>query len=430
MVARHPEWGGALAGYFSARLDAAAQDEEEDIRQARRIARFADHPATQELVASALSPARPGAGRAKALRAMAAASVESSPRLKVLPAAWVDALIRELPGGDPGLVALAVAAARSLPAPEHRAPALQAALLAAARDTAHPISLRLDALAAVDGGLAAVDHDLFALLRTSVDPQRPTPIRLAAAGILERATLSPGQLLTLTRAVESAGPLELPRLLGAFARSHDEALGLELMASLERARARSALRPEIVRPRLANYPEAVQRRGNALLASLHADTAGQTARLDALLATVAGGDVRRGQAVFNGPTAACISCHTIGYVGGTLGPDLTRIGEVRTERDLLEALVYPNASFARGYEPLTVTTTAGEVHSGLLRSESPEEIVLVTGDRDERRISRRAVAEMEPGSVSLMPEGLVDQLTRQELADLLAFLKATRRGAN
>ena len=49
---------------------------------------------------------------------------------------------------------------------------------------------------------------------------------------------------------------------------------------------------------------------------------------------------------------------------------------------------------------------------------------------DETRIPRRDIVAMEPGTVSLMPQGFADQLTRQELADLLAFLKATRSGAN
>jgi putative heme-binding domain-containing protein len=142
-----------------------------------------------------------------------------------------------------------------------------------------------------------------------------------------------------------------------------------------------------------------------------------------------GGDVTRGQAVFNGPKAACYSCHAIGYMGGRVGPDLTRIGQVRSERDLLEAILYPSASFARGYEPVVIRTRAGQVHSGILRNNDlPDEVVLAS-DRDETRIPRRDIVEMQPGTVSLMPQGLTDQLTQQELADLLAFLKATRSGA-
>jgi putative heme-binding domain-containing protein len=117
-------------------------------------------------------------------------------------------------------------------------------------------------------------------------------------------------------------------------------------------------------------------------------------------------------------------------MGGRIGPDLTRIGQVRSERDLLESIVFPSASFVRSYEPFTVRTRSGATHSGALRSDLSEEVVLMTASGEEVRISRPDIADIQPGTVSLMPPGLDEQLTRQELADLLAFLKATRSGAN
>ena len=59
------------------------------------------------------------------------------------------------------------------------------------------------------------------------------------------------------------------------------------------------------------------------------------------MATLSAGDVRRGQLIFHSEKAACYSCHAIGYRGGNVGPDLTRIGSVRADRDLLEAIVFP-----------------------------------------------------------------------------------------
>lgn len=115
-------------------------------------------------------------------------------------------------------------------------------------------------------------------------------------------------------------------------------------------------------------------------------------------------------------------------MGGKIGPDLTRIGQVRSERDLLEAIVFPSASFARGYEPVVIRTRSGEVRGGLLRSDLPDEVVLATGEHDESRIPRRDIVDLQPGTVSLMPQGLDEQLTRQELADLLAFLKTPSPG--
>jgi putative heme-binding domain-containing protein len=173
----------------------------------------------------------------------------------------------------------------------------------------------------------------------------------------------------------------------------------------------------------------VRQRGDALLATWRSDAARQAKALDAMLAGVrGGGDHVRGQLLFNSPKAACNACHAIGYKGGRIGPDLTAIGQIRSERDLLEAIVFPNASFARGFESVVVTTTAGETVTGVLKSEG-EVIVVAVADGQDRRIPRAEVADMQPGAISLMPAGFAEQLSRQELADLLAFLKGTRAGA-
>ena len=120
--------------------------------------------------------------------------------------------------------------------------------------------------------------------------------------------------------MSSSGPLELSRLLPAFDQGSDEALGLELVAALKRSKARSSVRADVLSPRLVKYPPSVQKAGEALLASLDVDAAKQGQRLEELLTPLQGGDIRRGQAVFNSPKAACMSCHAIGYMGGKIGP--------------------------------------------------------------------------------------------------------------
>ncbi len=425
IAARHQDWGGALAGYFEQRLAKGGQSAEAQELLQEKLAQFGRDAAIQQLLAATLDTASPGSARALALRAMAAS------RVKELPDVWLPALVRAMSGGPPDIAHLAVAVARSAPASPSASAELSAALLHVARDTARPVAVRLDALASLGKGLPAVDADLFALLRASLDPVQPVAIRTSAASIVEKARLAPGQLQAVADVVRHAGPIELPRLLPAFDQGGDEALGFAMLAALEQAPGRSNVRPDVLRPRLAKYSPAVQVRGEALLAALQADSVKQAQRLDQLIAGMVGsGDVRRGQLLFNSPKAACATCHAIGYRGGKLGPDLTSIGQIRSERDLLEAIVFPNASFVRGYEPLVVTTTAGVVHSGVLKAEQPDELVLTIGESQEARIPRGHVADMQPGAVSVMPTGYGDQLSRQDLADLLAFLKGTKWGAN
>ena len=64
-----------------------------------------------------------------------------------------------------------------------------------------------------------------------------------------------------------------------------------------------------------------------------------------------------------------------------MGPDLSKISAIRTGRDLLESIVYPSATFARGFEPYTIATEDGRTHSGIIARETTEALVLVSPDR-------------------------------------------------
>jgi putative membrane-bound dehydrogenase-like protein len=422
LVGRHPEWGEAVAGFFRDRLASPlAEAEREEVRN--QLGQLARSPAIQELLAATV---RPGALRTEttllALRAMAQSG------LKEMPASWTKELTRLLSGESAVLVRQAIATLRALPSPKSGAEDLVAELARVGRHQSWPEDLRLESLAAVPGGLKEVSPELFTFVRTNLARSRPIPIRAAAGAVVARARLTPEQLSDLTETVSQVGPLELPKLLSAFEKSHDEALGLKLVATLQEAK-QSGVRPDQVRPLLTNFPATVQQQGIELLRQLDADADKQRAHLEEMMAQMKGGDIRRGQTIFNSAKAACSACHAIGYLGGHVGPDLTSIGQVRTERDLLESILYPSASFVRSYEPVVVTTKAGEEQSGVLRKDAADEVVLATGPETEVRVARSDIVEMRPGTVSVMPQGLDAQLSPGELADLLAFLKNTKWGA-
>jgi putative heme-binding domain-containing protein len=264
------------------------------------------------------------------------------------------------------------------------------------------------------------------VVRANLNPDVPLHLRNNATAILGRAKLSDAQFIELTQELRKSGPLEIGKLVELFEKGTSESVGQALVAALKEARGIAGVHPDRLKQVLSKYPETVRDQAKEVLAALNEDAAKQAATIDQLLPKLTDGDVRRGQAIFNSTRAACSSCHAIGYLGGNLGPDLTRIGQVRTERDLLEAIVYPSASFVRSYEPFIVTTKNGDDFNGVLRKDAPDEIILGTGPGAEMHIARMDLAEMRPGKVSVMPQGLNEQLTQQEVADLLAFLKATR----
>ena len=113
-----------------------------------------------------------------------------------------------------------------------------------------------------------------------------------------------------------------------------------------------------------------------------------------------------------------------------MGPDLTRIGAIRSERDLLEAIVYPSASIARYHETIKVLTDSGKVASGLLVKETVDKIFLASESGVLQPVRIKDIEEIRYSSVSLMPEGFDRELKPQEIADLVVFLKASTEPAD
>ncbi|APW61961.1 PVC-type heme-binding CxxCH protein [Paludisphaera borealis] len=423
IVGRHPEWAETVAGFFQGQLKSGDLSEADRAALERQLARFGGTPAVQKLLTETLlahGTEVGNGGKRIALKAVAQSG------LKDAPAAWISALAAILAGPDADLARQAVSTARALAVPADKGAALTAPLLAIAGRESAPADARLEALAAVPGGLPKIDPPAFAFLLGRLDPANSVATRVLAAEVITMAKLDASQLGALAESLRKAGPLEVDRLLAAFDAATDDALGVRLVKTLGESSAIGSLRIDALKLHLAKFGPETRKAAEGLYARLNADAAKQNARVDALLAKVAEGDVRRGQLVFHGEKAACFTCHAIGYRGGDVGPDLTKVGGVRSERDLLEAIVYPSASLIRSFEPVVLATTDGKVINGLLRNETSDELVLITGANQQTRVARADVEEIRPSTVSIMPAGLDQQLTTQELVDLVAFLKACK----
>ncbi|MBI3465046.1 MAG: c-type cytochrome [Planctomycetes bacterium] len=420
IVSHRPEWGAALAGWCSDRLSKLADGapEAQAVQLESQLVQFSGHGVIQDLLAaSATQAALPPSTRLLVLRAMAKA------KPKELPAVWADAIASLVTAKDASLSAAALAVVRSLPEQKDPPKKLNDALLAVATDTGAATQTRLEAMAAVLGGMREVSADQLERLLSSLSLDQPLPARTAAADALSRARLKPQQSEQLIAALKTVGPLEIDRALGPFERSADDALALKLLTSLREASALPSLRFDLLRQKLVKYSPSVQQEIDALESLVHVDAAQQRARIAELLPAIDSGDVRRGQAVFNSSKSNCTACHRFGYLGGSTGPDLTRIGRIRTERDLLEAVLYPSISFVHGFEPVLVATVDGRMVNGLVRDETATDVLLATGPNQEVRLRHEEIDQRQPSAVSIMPAGLDQQLTVQELIDLVAFLK-------
>jgi putative membrane-bound dehydrogenase-like protein len=421
LVSHHPEWGEALSGFLRDEISKTSAPDEQAALE-KQLAQLASNEKVQQLLAESVSSE-------KASAQLIAVHAMTQAHLKAAPVAWGTSLTKALASSDPALVREAVSTARFITF-EQRPPGLSEALLRVANNTSLPEEERLNAMAAARGQIT-LDAEQFKFLRAQLDPSKSVAARITAAGVFEHAKLTPEQLNDLTQNIKAVGPMELTHLLGAYDRASDEQLGLTVVDALKESKGHSSLRAEQVKPKLAKFPASVQQKLDDFLKSLNVDAAKQQAHLDDLFTQIKGkGQVYRGQAIFNGSKAGCSTCHSIGYRGGHVGPDLTRIGQIRTERDILEAIVYPSASFVRSFEPFIVSTKDGEDYNGVIKKDAPDEVILATGPQTEQRIPRANIADMRMGSVSVMPQGLDEQLTKQELADLVAFLKSSVGGKN
>jgi putative heme-binding domain-containing protein len=252
--------------------------------------------------------------------------------------------------------------------------------------------------------------------------------RLSASQVIGRAKLTNEQLVSLAlHSLPQADALILPSLLETFRNSASDETGKAMVSALLKSPV-SIGEPDAKRLQeiLEKYSGSVRAAARPLLAHLEELQRARIARLRTLEPLLAaGGDVGRGRRVFFGEKVACYHCHTIGRQGGHVGPDLTAVGAIRTGHDILEAIVFPSASFVPGFEIYNVETKA-EMFSGVRGEDTKDAVSLVTGPNAEIRIPRKQIVSMKPSKVSLMPEGLDESLTRAEFIDLLAFLQGQK----
>ncbi len=132
------------------------------------------------------------------------------------------------------------------------------------------------------------------------------------------------------------------------------------------------------------------------------------------------GDVRNGSVVFE---KNCSVCHQIGGGNGTLyGPDLGTIRNRRPE-SILADILNPNLSIADGYDIWNIELKSGETVQGLIASETPAALTLRNYGGAETTIARNDIVQLHAMGVSVMPAGLEGQITKQEMADLLTYIR-------
>ncbi|HHM12697.1 MAG TPA: c-type cytochrome, partial [Planctomycetaceae bacterium] len=139
-----------------------------------------------------------------------------------------------------------------------------------------------------------------------------------------------------------------------------------------------------------------------------------------------GGDASRGRAVFFGDVrASCSRCHTIEGRGGLVGPDLTDVAKDKDRKQLLESIIDPNRTIAKGFETIALFIDDGRVITGIVRSEDQRQLVLIDADGRQMIISKESIEERHT-TTSAMPQDMLKQLPPDVIRDLVEFLSARK----
>lgn len=143
------------------------------------------------------------------------------------------------------------------------------------------------------------------------------------------------------------------------------------------------------------------------------------------------GDPVQGELLFRDEKRTkCATCHIVGKTGGDVGPDLSRIGGKFDRPHLIESLLEPSKQIVEGYRTSVVVTVAGKTATGIIQNETEQAFSLRLADGKRFDFQRDEVEETRVSQVSLMPDNLVDDLSQQEFADLIAYLETLRTGVD
>jgi putative heme-binding domain-containing protein len=130
---------------------------------------------------------------------------------------------------------------------------------------------------------------------------------------------------------------------------------------------------------------------------------------------------------FRAGNNSCGGCHRVQGQGQWIGPDLSTIGTKYGKDELLRSILNPSEAVGYNYRSQVVALNDGRVLTGLPIEDGPDRLVLKTAEGQRVTIRPSEVEDRKTSDVSLMPEGLAQTMSDQDLVDLLAFLSALRQ---
>jgi putative heme-binding domain-containing protein len=376
------------------------------------VLKFTDKSATQKLITNMLASGDP-AIKASALGGLAAQTSGASND------AWLPALDKLLAEAPTPLVLDAIKKLKS--------PHFDAALQAIANDTKRPLAIRLKALDS-EKSIKLTGETFDMVKGVLADAASSAAAKIQAAGMIAAAPMPKVLVAKVAPLFGTVGPVELKALLPILRKHKDADTARMLATEIAKNPAIASQQESAYRTALADLPPDIFE--TIILPAYNTAVAATEAKKRQLgpLAdkVIASGNAANGKKNFEMGKGTCIACHKIGEVGRPIGPDLSHIGAIRTERDLLESIFFPSNTLARDYEAHVIETSDGQQTLGVIKSHTAEGFLVIDIAGQEKNIAHQTIVGDTTLTTSLMPQGLDQTLPEAELLDLVAWLRSLK----
>jgi putative membrane-bound dehydrogenase-like protein len=296
---------------------------------------------------------------------------------------------------------------------------IQAVALQTALDGGRTLAQRKDALALLAGAAPAE----LKLLQPLLNPREPLDLQLATVQVLAAAEGNE-MVPVLLKEWQGYTPRVQTTILEALC-SRQDRLPLLLQAIEEKVVDASSL-PPLRQTQLLENPDAkIRDRAKALLAPrvTSAERKQVLQRYQASLKLKP--DTKRGKEVFE---QQCLKCHALNGTGFAVGPDLAAV-QNRPDESLLIDILDPSSTITVGYKSYQVVTKNGKVYNGTLAEETATSVTLRREKGEQDVLLRKDIEAMIASAKSLMPDGLEKEISLQDMANLIGYLREALRSS-
>ena len=263
-------------------------------------------------------------------------------------------------------------------------------------------------------------EQLEAVIKKGID-DKDESVRTVALSLLNNDNVSKESLPSLVKTIFTKGGVreqqQILVVLGKLTIDKTQSILAGLIDQLKEKQ----LSPNVS----LELKEAVEASGSEALKTKIAAIKQGASPMDEYMESLFGGNRNNGRNVFNyNSTAQCVRCHNMGSEGGSVGPNLAKIGGILSREQILQSLIEPSARLSPGYGTVSLTLKDGQEVTGTLAKENAEELVITTSDAEPLVIPVSRIAKRENMPSSMPAMGTL--LSKREIRDVVEFLSSLK----